>query len=230
MRSRLTGSHPDSPLLLYVGRLGSEKKLERLKSVLDRNPGARLALIGAGPAEDALKEHFKDYPVHFAGQIVGKLPLSSCTVLSLTVRDRYRMSGEELSQAFASADVFVMPSDTETLGFVVLESLASGVPAVGVAAGGLVDTIQNGRTGYLVDNGDDMKEFSAAVGTLIADKELRRRMGTAGVEWAKNWSWEAATDKLRNVQYRRAIALHACRDRWGRHRQKLVDAVARECQ
>lgn len=54
------------------------------------------------------------------------------------------MTGEALSQAFASADVFVMPSDSETLGFVVLESMASGVPVVGADAGGIPDLIGDG--------------------------------------------------------------------------------------
>jgi predicted secreted protein len=60
-------------LLLYVGRLGAEKKLDKLKVVLDRNPGARLALVGAGPAEQALKEHFRGYPVNFVGQLSGEI-------------------------------------------------------------------------------------------------------------------------------------------------------------
>lgn len=71
MRNRLSAGDASSPLLLYVGRLGAEKKLDKLKGVLDRNPGARLALVGTGPAEKALKEHFKGYPVHFAGQLMG---------------------------------------------------------------------------------------------------------------------------------------------------------------
>lgn len=56
--------------------------------------------------------------------------------------------GEELSQSFASADVFLMPSDSETLGFVVLESMASGVPVIGANAGGipnLIDEVSRGR-------------------------------------------------------------------------------------
>lgn len=57
------------------------------------------------------------------------------------------MKGQELSEAYASADVFVMPSETETLGFVVLETMASGVPVVAVAAGGLTDIVQDGQTG-----------------------------------------------------------------------------------
>ena len=57
------------------------------------------------------------------------------------------MKGQELSEAYASADVFVMPSETETLGFVVLEAMASGVPVVAVAAGGLTDIVADNKTG-----------------------------------------------------------------------------------
>jgi len=57
------------------------------------------------------------------------------------------MKGQELSEAYASADVFVMPSETETLGFVVLEAMASGVPVVAVAAGGLTDIVTHNTTG-----------------------------------------------------------------------------------
>lgn len=92
----------------------------------NRNPKARLALVGTGPDSDALKEHF-------AG---------TKTVLTGV------MSGEALSQAFASADVFVMPSDSETLGFVVLESMASGVPVVGANAGGIPDLIADGEVRF----------------------------------------------------------------------------------
>ncbi len=58
-------------MLLYVGRLGIEKNLLQLKAVLQRNPTARLAFVGKGPAENILKEHFKDDNVYFAGQLQG---------------------------------------------------------------------------------------------------------------------------------------------------------------
>ncbi|CAN0395301.1 unnamed protein product, partial [Ectocarpus sp. 8 AP-2014] len=133
MRSRLTDGHPEDPLIIYVGRLGAEKRLRDIKGTLanentcllfllgNRNPKARLAFVGKGPDSDALKEHFS----------------GTKTVLTGV------MSGEALSQAFASADVFVMPSDSETLGFVVLESMASGVPVVGANAGGIPDLIED---------------------------------------------------------------------------------------
>jgi sulfoquinovosyltransferase len=86
---------------------------------------------------------------------------------------------DELSAAFASADLFVMPSDSETLGFVVLEAMASGIPVVGVAAGGLVDIIQNEKTGYLVSNSEDMVEFSKMTKELIENKARRIEFGAA---------------------------------------------------
>lgn len=104
MRNLLSANNPDSPLLVYVGRLGLEKKIEKLRAVLDANPSARLAVVGDGPERKELERVFAGYPVVFAGVMVG----------------------DALSSAFASADVFVMPSDTETLGFVVLEAMASG--------------------------------------------------------------------------------------------------------
>ena len=135
MRDRLSQGNPDKPLLLYVGRLGQEKGLEKLQKVLDLNPNVRLAFVGTGPSENKLKTLYQDYPqVYFAGQLVGK----------------------ELSSAYASCDIFVMPSETETLGFVVMEALASGIPVVGVAAGGVIDLIQHNKTGYLASNTDNM--------------------------------------------------------------------------
>jgi sulfoquinovosyltransferase len=118
-----------------------------------------------------------------------------------------------------------MPSDSETLGFVVMEALASGLPSVGVRAGGLVDIIEHGKTGYLVDNDDEMVEFSEYVGKLFADPPLRRNMSSAAVRWARGWSWEAATAKLRNVQYRKALQLFQARMRHGRHVPEVENAI-----
>jgi hypothetical protein len=71
MRNSLSAGHEDSTLLLYVGRLGVEKKLYRLKAVLEHNSVCRLVLVGQGPAENSLRKHFEGLPVHFAGQLVG---------------------------------------------------------------------------------------------------------------------------------------------------------------
>jgi sulfoquinovosyltransferase len=186
MRHLLSEGNPHLPLLLYVGRLGVEKKIDRLKKLFDQNPSIRLAIVGTGPAESSLKRLFAGYPVYFSGQLVST----------------------DLSKAFASADLFVMPSNSETLGFVVMESLASGVPVIGVKAGGLPDIIEDGSTGYLVEDNDDMIEFSIRTSELLQDSEKRNRFSLKAVEWSKQWSWETATSDLRNIHYRRAIENH----------------------
>jgi len=133
--------------------------------------------------------------------------------------------GDELSQAFASADIFVMPSDSETLGFVVLEAMASGVPVVAVAAGGLIDIVEDGNTGYLVSNEDDMEQFSARTKELLDQPKLRSNMGISARRWAESWSWEAATAKLRNLQYRKAVQNHRQRNEMA---QQVRDSLKKQ--
>ncbi|KAF8059985.1 SQD2 [Scenedesmus sp. PABB004] len=185
MRARMTDGHPEAPLLVYVGRLGAEKNTEALKDILLQVPGARLALVGDGPQRAELERMFKGMPVKFMGM----------------------MSGEALSQAYASADVFVMPSETETLGFVVLEAMASGVPVVAVAAGGLTDILtQPGTTGLLYAPGD-YAAAAAHVRALLADPGAAARIAAAGRREVELFGWSSATRVLREKQYARAVRL-----------------------
>jgi glycosyltransferase involved in cell wall biosynthesis len=124
MRARLSGGHPDAPLMLYVGRVSAEKRLDWLHAPVTQIPGVRLAVVGSGPAEAALRKRFADTATVFHGY----------------------MTGVELAQAYASADVLAFPSDTETLGFAAMESMASGVPAVGARAGACPTSSATGRT------------------------------------------------------------------------------------
>ncbi|KAI3997292.1 hypothetical protein MKX01_009136, partial [Papaver californicum] len=116
---------PEKPLIIHVGRLGVEKSLDFFKQVMDRIPEARLAFIGDGPYRAELESIFSGMPAVFTGML----------------------SGEELSKAYASGDVFLIPSESETLGLVVLESMSSGVPVVGVRAGGIPDIITADQEG-----------------------------------------------------------------------------------
>jgi sulfoquinovosyltransferase len=178
----MTDGHPDDFLVVYVGRLGIEKRLSDLRAVLDRMPtSTRLCFVGQGPQGEQLKREFAGTRTVFLGQ----------------------KTGDELSQAFASADVFCLPSDSETLGFVVLESMASGVPVIGVRAGGLLDLIADGVDGYLIEAGDT-DAFVEKLRQLKDDPELRRRLGKCAREETEKWSWQSSMSKLRDEQYEQA--------------------------
>lgn len=117
------------------------------------------------------------------------------------------MKGQELSEAYASADVFVMPSETETLGFVVLEAMASGVPVVAVAAGGLTDILTRpGETGLLYPS-NDYAACISHVKRLTGDEPARAALGAAGRAEVEAFGWNAATRKIREQQYAHAIRL-----------------------
>jgi glycosyltransferase involved in cell wall biosynthesis len=173
MRARLTGGRPDLPLLLSVGRLAPEQGIESLAWLMDELPDARLALVGDGPDRRRLERVFTKLPVHFAGLL----------------------AGDELAAAYASADVFVMPSSTEALGVVALEAMASGVPVVAADAGGLRDVVQHGENGLLYDP-SRRKAALAPVRELLASRGLRLELARMGRKAAENASWEAETLRL----------------------------------
>lgn len=117
------------------------------------------------------------------------------------------LQGEELSQAYASGDVFVMPSESETLGLVVLEAMASGLPVVAARAGGIPDIIpedQEGKTGFLF-NPSDLDDCVNKIDNLLCNQELRQTIGAAARMEMEKYDWRAATKKIRNEQYNAAI-------------------------
>lgn len=184
MRARLSGGHPEAPLMVYVGRLSHEKRLDWLYAPITQLPGVRLAMVGSGPAEGFLRERFKDTPTVFTGY----------------------MSGTDLAQAYASADVFAFPSDTETLGFVAMEAMASGVPVVGARAGGIPDVIQEGETGLMFSPGD-LGDLTDKLRTLLFDPTLRGYMGERARQDMERWSWRASAEALLTF-YERAATIH----------------------
>ena len=171
MRNRLSQGNPACPLLLYVGRLSAEKNIEALREWIKGFPNTRLALVGDGPHRKSLEQHFKDLPVFFAGFL----------------------HREELAGAYASSDVFVMPSKTETLGLVVLEAMCSGLPVVAARAGGIPEMIQDGVSGFLVDSDDEARE---RIGELLGSEKKRSSIGGAASSCASQRSWRSATDQL----------------------------------
>jgi glycosyltransferase involved in cell wall biosynthesis len=185
-RARLVGpdGDPAQPLLLYVGRLAREKTVDRLLEAAVR-PDVTLAIVGDGPLRAELEQRFHGTGTVFHGFL----------------------TGDDLAAAYASADIFVMPSDTETLGFVTLEAQASGLAVIAAESPAARELILQGRDG-LRYNPQLPGALSAAVTNLLADPALLRRMGAAGREKALGSSWSQATDVLKGF-YAHAWDLHA---------------------
>jgi glycosyltransferase involved in cell wall biosynthesis len=175
-RNLLSNGEPEKPLLLYVGRLSAEKEVARLRDVIRALPEARLAIVGDGPVRDDLERHFNGTPTVFTGYLRGKT----------------------LASAYASADLFVLPSKTETLGLVLLEAMASGCPVVACRAGGVPDAVQDGCTGFLFEPTDPDGLVNAVKHALRggADLDTIRIQARQEVE---QHSWEGATEQLRRL-------------------------------
>jgi glycosyltransferase involved in cell wall biosynthesis len=143
--------------------------------VLEAIPEARFAIVGDGPHREALESHFAGTNTHFVGYL----------------------HGVELASAFASADAFLFPSRTETLGLVLLESMAAGCPVVAANSGGIPDIVTDGVNGYLFDPRDENGLISATKRLLTAKAEREELRQNARLE-AEKWGWQAATQQLLN--------------------------------
>ncbi len=177
MRRRL-GGRDDTTVVLYVGRLSREKGVLRLAEAFRRavalRPGLRLAVVGDGPSRGELARALAGTPHRFLGPL----------------------RGAELAAAYASADVFCLPSATETFGQVVVEAGASGLPAVVADRGGAAELVAHGRSGLVVD-ADDAGALAAALALLHDDPALRARLGATGRRLAAaRPSWDEVFDEL----------------------------------
>ncbi len=162
---------PDGEMIAgYVGRLATEKRVELLAGVAKLD-GVRLVIVGAGPAEAMLRQ-----------------ALPTATFLG-------EHRGDDLAAIYASMDVFVHSGPYETFGQTLQEAAASGLPVVAPAAGGPLDLVDDGVTGYLVRPGD-AAEYTEAVRTLARDPQRRRAFGEAGRKKVLGRSWSALTDEL----------------------------------
>lgn len=163
-------------ILLYVGRVAPEKRIDvaidayaRIRARSDV-PTA-LVVVGDGPATAALRGA---PAVRFTGYL----------------------HGDALADAYAAADVFLFPSDTETFGNVVLEAMASGLPVVCADRGGVTDSVRPGCNGLLAAAGD-AGAFADATLRILEDDALRSVMAGAARSDAEARSWSAILDGLR---------------------------------
>jgi glycosyltransferase involved in cell wall biosynthesis len=178
------GVGPSDLLVTYIGRLAKEKDLRHLltawTTLRRQYPRARLVLVGRGPLEAELR----DRPVagvHLAGLLRGR----------------------ELAEAYASADLFVFPSTTETFGNSLLEAMASGLPSLSVRAGGVLEFAEHEANAWLAPPGD-ATALTAALSRLMSDPALRARLAAGALRTAEARRWDRIYDQLLE-DYRLAI-------------------------
>ncbi len=174
----------DEPVLLHVGRLAAEKNVEiALKAhaaLLAVQPAAKLIVVGDGPLRARLEAQ---YP---AARFVGVL------------------RGEALAAHYASADVLLFPSESETFGNVTLEAMASGLCVVAFDLAAASEYIDNGRTGWLVRPGAEAEFVSSAIGAAQVPAQDRLVMRQTARERAEQATWTAVID-----HFAQRLAYHA---------------------
>jgi phosphatidylinositol alpha 1,6-mannosyltransferase len=178
-------------VLLHVGRLAAEKGvhwiLDAFRIARQLLPAGSLHLViaGGGPEESALR-HASPPDVTFLG-----------------VLDHKRA----LPQLYASADAFVFASLTETLGLVVLEAMASGLPVIATAAGGVADHLHHEENGLAFPAGD-VTGMAHAMVRLAMDRKLRDALARGARRTAEGLDWEGELDRL-DESYREVCAMPA---------------------
>lgn len=167
------GVQPGERVVLYVGRVAAEKRVDLLPEAIRGLPNTRLVIVGDGPFRSELQRRCAGLPVHFTGYL----------------------KGDDLATAYASADVFVFTSDTDTFGQVVQEAMASALPVVAARAGGALDLIHYGQNGYLFTPGI-VSDLRSRLREVLANDERRLAQGTVGRAIAEQRSWPRVMQEL----------------------------------
>ncbi|PYM74512.1 MAG: glycosyltransferase family 1 protein [Candidatus Rokuibacteriota bacterium] len=175
------------PLLLWVGRIAPIKGLDTLLDAVARlsesGQDMRLLVVG-GDADERTSGHETSLR-----QRIERLGLG----------DSVRFLGPQpqgvLPLYYAASDVTVLPSYYESFGMVALEAMACGSPVIASRVGGLVTTVRDGVTGFLVPDGD-VEALAERIETLVGDPELRWRLGREGVRWAAQHRWPCVAEAV----------------------------------
>ncbi|MYS91823.1 MULTISPECIES: glycosyltransferase family 4 protein [Streptomyces] len=182
----------DRPVVVCVSRLvrrkGQDTLIRAMPRILAAEPDAVLLIVGGGPYEKDLRRLAHDTGVAASVRFTGPVPWA------------------ELPAHYGAGDVFAMPCrtrrgglDVEGLGIVYLEASATGLPVVAGDSGGAPDAVLDGETGWVVRGGSP-EEAADRITTLLADAELRRRMGERGREWVEEkWRWDLLAEHLKNL-------------------------------
>lgn len=168
------GAEPNTPVVVYVGRVASEKNIPlTVKAFLrfrDKHPAAKLVIVGDGPERKKLE---KEHPeIHFAGM----------------------RRGENLAAHYASADFFFFASVTETFGNVITEAMASGLVVLSYDYAAALRHIQEGVNGYKAPYNDE-SAYLAAIDRLAADSANWPSVREQAVQTAQGLSWDHILQK-----------------------------------
>jgi glycosyltransferase involved in cell wall biosynthesis len=173
-RARAIGD--DEVVVSFVSRLVREKGLDVFAEVVEglhaRGVPCRCLVVGDGPARREMEARLPETAT-FTGHLEGKA----------------------LARAYASGDVFLFPSDTETFGNVTLEAMASGLPTICADATGSSTLVDDERTGLLAPSGN-ARAFLDATACLVTRTRLRRRMGRAARRRAQRYDWHAILSRM----------------------------------
>jgi glycosyltransferase involved in cell wall biosynthesis len=172
------GAGPDDPVLLHVGRIAAEKNMDALLTAYAaaraRAPRTRLVMVGDGPARDEVRARCPE--VVFAGM----------------------RRGEDLAAHYASADVFLFPSLTETYGNVTLEALASGLAVVAFGYAAAAENIRHDQNGWLAPKGDTAA-FVALAAAAVAERPCAQAVGERARESALQLGWDPVVRQLETL-------------------------------
>jgi D-inositol-3-phosphate glycosyltransferase len=191
------GHHGCPRLLLFVGRIEPLKGVDTLIRALAlvRQTGIlekecfSLAIIGGDP----------DAP---ADEMSTEMARLQALCLELGIGDLVvflgKRSQETLPYYYSAADILVMPSHYESFGMVALEAMACGTPVIASQVGGLAFLVQDGVTGFVVPGGDPVA-LSKTLTKLIQQPEMRERLGSQAAEYAKWYSWDKISTRIKAV-------------------------------
>ncbi|MER6029115.1 glycosyltransferase family 4 protein [Streptomyces sp. NPDC001851] len=182
----------DRPVVVCVSRLvprkGQDTLIQAMPRILAAEPDTVLLIVGGGPYERDLRRMAAEYGLSGSVRFTGSVPWS------------------ELPAHYGAGDVFAMPCrtrrgglDVEGLGIVYLEASATGLPVVAGDSGGAPDAVLDGETGWVVKGGSP-EEAADRIVALLADPELRRRMGERGRQWVEErWRWDLLAETLKTL-------------------------------
>jgi glycosyltransferase involved in cell wall biosynthesis/predicted metal-dependent phosphoesterase TrpH len=184
-RLRDDGLLPGATTVLYCGRLTQEKGVDLLADAFlaarEQDPRLHLVLAGGGPEEESLRRRLGDHAT-FLGWLEGR----------------------DLAAVYASADVFLFASRTDTFGQVILEAQASGLPVVSVDEGGPASLIRHGETGLLADADADAGALAGALLTMVQTPLVAERVRKTALARVADRTWEASLRQLASG-YRSAL-------------------------